>query len=170
MNNNMQILNEKVMAVCPIENVYFQEDGFIGIVYKDPDISTEQQKQAAQQVIDSWPLEEKKLEKLAKIDEEWNQIIAQGWNSNQGFTLGLSANDVALISGVFALAKEAAALSLPLPQIIALDNTAISFTSINEMVQLLLQYGSARAQLSSLFANRRKAVENATSIEEVDGV
>lgn len=60
-----------------------------------------------------------------------------------------------------------AALNLPLPQIIALDNTAISFNSIDEMVQLLLQYGSARAQLSSVFANRRKAVEDATTIEEV---
>lgn len=161
-------LDRAISKVCPIHGIAYLGEGNYRIDYKDE--ATEQQKQSAQQVVSEWPLQEKKLEKLTKIDAEWEAALAQGWNSNQGFTLGLSANDVALISGVFALAKEAAALNLPLPQIIALDNTAISFTSINEMVQLLLQYGSARAQLSSLFANRRKAVENATSIEEVDGV
>lgn len=164
----LNYLHELIEKVCPINGIADLGNDQYQIDYKDE--ATEQQKQFAQEVILQWPLKKKKIEKIIEIDAEWEAALAQGWNSNQGFTLGLSANDVALISGVFALAKEAAALNLPLPQIIALDNTAISFTSINEMVQLLLQYGSARAQLSSLFANRRKAVENATSIEEVDGV
>lgn len=164
----LSVLHNQIEKIVPINGVSQNRDGTFDIFYVET--PTDQQIVQVNQIISNWPLEKKKLEKLAKIDVEWNQTIAQGWNSNQGFSLGLSANDVALISGVFALAKEAAALNLPLPQIIALDNTAISFTSINEMVQLLLQYGSARAQLSSVFANRRKAVENATSIEEVDGV
>ena len=164
----LSVLHNQVEKIVPINGVSQNFDGIIEVFYVET--PNEQQLIQVNEIISAWPLEEKKLEKLAKIDAEWEQTIAQGWNSNQGFILGLSANDVALISGVFALAKEAAALNLPLPQIIALDNTAISFNSIDEMVQLLLQYGSARAQLSSVFANRRKAVENAISIEEVDGV
>lgn len=164
----LSVLHNQIEKIVPINGVSQNRDGTFDIFYVET--PTDQQIVQVNQIISNWPLEKKKLEKLAKIDVEWNQTIAQGWNSNQGFTLGLSANDVALISGVFALAKEAAALNLPLPQIIALDNTAISFNSINEMIQLLLQYGSARAQLSSVFASRRKAVENATSIEEVNGV
>lgn len=160
--------NDEINKIVKTHGLNLNNDGTFRIDYVNE--PTEEQIVAVNNLIQNYPLFCKKLEKLAKIDEEWNQTIAQGWDSNQGFTLGLSANDVALISGVFALAKEAAALNLPLPQIIALDNTAISFTSINEMVQLLLQYGSARAQLSSVFASRRKAVENATSIEEIDGV
>lgn len=164
----LSVLHNQIEKIVPISGVSQNFDGIIEVFYVET--PNEQQLIQVNEIISAWPLEEKKLEKLAKIDAEWEQTIAQGWNSNQGFILGLSANDVALISGVFALAKEAAALNLPLPQIIALDNTAISFNSIDEMVQLLLQYGSARAQLSSVFANRRKAVENAISIEEVDGV
>lgn len=167
MNNNMQVLNEKVMAVCPIENVYFQENGHIGIVYKDPDVSTEQQKQAAQQVIASWPLEEKKLEKLAQIDAEWEQTLAQGWDSGQGI-LGISASDVALLSGNFAMAKEAANLGYPIPSIITLNDQEIAFSDIQSMTIFMLQYGEYRSSISKTFAARRRAVQNATTVEEVE--
>jgi hypothetical protein len=166
MNNNMHILNEMVMAVCPIQNVYFEQDGYIGIVYQEPDISNEQQKQAAQEVISKWPLEEAKLEKLAKIDEEWNQTIAQGWDSGQGI-LGISAEDVALLSANFSMAKEAANLGYPIPPIITVDSQEISFSDIQSMTIFMLQYGEFRSSISKTFAARRRAVQNASTIEEV---
>ena len=166
MNNNMHILNEMVMAVCPIQNVYFQQDGYIGIVYQEPDISNEQQKQAAQEVISKWPLEEKKLEKLAQIDKEWQQVLSNGWDSGQG-VLGISAEDVALLSANFSMAKEAANLGYPIPPIITLDNQEISFSDIQTMTVFMLQYGEYRSSISKTFAARRRAVQNASTIEEV---
>ena len=68
---------------------------------------------------------------------------------------------------MFSLAKEAAALGLELPHLISMANTPISFTTIEEMTLLLLQYGQARSNMASSFAARRKAVADATTIEEL---
>lgn len=114
-------------------------------------------------------LEEAKFLKLAKIQNEWNQQLQQGWNSGRG-RLGLTAEDVALLSGAFALAKEANALGMPLPSLVTLENTLIEFQNLQEMTQLMLQYGSARSYLSIQFAAKRKAVEDAITVEEVEAI
>lgn len=114
-------------------------------------------------------LEEAKFLKLNEIENAWIQRVREGWDSGQG-RLGLTAEDVALLSGAFALAKEAAALGLPLPKLITQDDTTMSFETIAEMTTLLLQYGAARAQLSETFAERRKAVETATTLEELENL
>lgn len=114
-------------------------------------------------------LSQAKSRKLLQINNQWNQQLKDGWDSGQG-RLGLTAEDVALLSGAFTLAKEAAALSLPLPKLITLDDTTISFETLQEMTTLLLQYGAVRAQLSETFAARRKAVENATTLEELENL
>jgi hypothetical protein len=68
------------------------------------------------------------------------------------------------------LAKEAAALGLPLPSLISTTNTTVSFNNIQEMTNLLLQYGQARSALADAFAAKRKAVADATTVEEVNAV
>ena len=114
-------------------------------------------------------LSQAKARKLLQIQNEWNQQLQQGWNSGRG-RLGLTAEDVALLSGAFALAKEANALGLPLPSLVTLENTLIEFQNLQEMTQLMLQYGSARSYLSIQFAAKRKAVEDATTVEEVEAI
>jgi hypothetical protein len=69
--------------------------------------------------------------------------------------------------GVFSLAKEAAALGLPLPSLISMANTPITFSTIEEMTMLLLLYGQARSTMASEFAARRKIVQDATTVEEL---
>jgi len=117
----------------------------------------------------SLPLEAVRNNKLAQIDMEYRQQEAAGWDSGNGH-LGFTPSDVALISGAFALAKEAAALGLPLPKLITLESTTLSFATIQEMTTLLLQYGAARATLSETYAARRKAVEQATTLEELQAI
>ena len=119
-------------------------------------------------VIDS--LEEAKFIKLNQINNEWIARENAGWDSGQGFSLGITPSDVALLVGVFSLAKEAAALGLPLPSLISTTNTTVSFNNIQEMTNLLLQYGQARSALADAFAAKRKAVADATTIEEVNAV
>jgi len=115
-------------------------------------------------------LSQAKARKIQAINNEWLTLEKTGWDSGQGYYLGITPSDVALLVGVFCLAKEAAALGLELPHLISMANTPISFTSIQEMTLLLLQYGQARSNMASSFAARRKAVADATTIEEVNFV
>ena len=112
-------------------------------------------------------LSQAKAWSFQNIDNEWAALEKIGWDSGRGYRLGISPSDVALLVGVFSLAKEAAALGLELPHLISMANTPISFTTIEEMTLLLLQYGQARSNMASSFAARRKAVADATTIEEV---
>lgn len=114
-------------------------------------------------------LSQAKARKLAQINASWNQQLKTGWNSGQG-RLGLTAEDVALISGAYSLAKEASTLGLPLPSLVTLENTVIEFASLGDMTQMMLMYGAARSQLSIQYASKRKAVNDATTIDEVNEV
>lgn len=53
---------------------------------------------------------------------------------------------------------------------ITLDDQTIAFATIQEMTTLLLRYGAARAELSETFAARRKAVESAATLEELNAL
>ena len=66
------------------------------------------------------------------------------------------------------MAKEAANLGYPIPPIITLDNQEISFSDIQTMTVFMLQYGEYRSSISKTFAARRRAVQNASTIEEVE--
>lgn len=163
----LSALHNQIEKIVHINGVSKNRDGAIDVFYIET--PSEQQLIQVNQIISNWPLEEKKLEKLAKIDVEWYQKINKGWDSGKGI-LGISANDVALLSANFAMAKEAAALGLPIPSIITVENNQIDFNNIQEMTMLMMQYGAARAEMSKQFAARRRAVEAATTIEEVNGI
>lgn len=112
-------------------------------------------------------LELAKHKKLNDINNEWLTLERTGWDSGKGYHLGITPSDVALIVGVFSLAREASAMGLPLPGLISTENNTIEFETIQDMTVLLMHYGKARSDLANAFAARRKAVENATTIEEV---
>ena len=57
-----------------------------------------------------------------------------------------------------------------MPSIIAVNNSTVSFNDLSEMTLLLLRYGAARSQIAEEFAAKRKAVQDATTIEEVQAV
>lgn len=84
-----------------------------------------------------------------------------------GYYLGITPSDVALIVGVFSLAREASAMGLPLPGLISMENNTIEFEIIQDMTVLLMNYGKARSDMAKEFAARRKAVSDATTIEQV---
>ena len=113
-------------------------------------------------------LSQAKARKIQAINNEWITLEKIGWDSGRGYHLGITPSDVALLVGVFSLAKEAAALGLELPHLISMANTPIGFATIQEMTTLLLQYGQARSNMASSFAARRKAVADATTIEGVN--
>lgn len=161
----LSVLHQEIEKIISISGISKNFDDTIEVFYVSP--PNDEQLKKINELIAKFPLEEKKLQKLEKIEKEWKQLEITGWDSGQGH-LGLSASDVALLSGAFALAKEAAALGLPIPPIITKEDNQINFASIQEMTALLLQYGAARSLMSAEFAARRRAVANAATLTEVE--
>ena len=176
------MLNQVSVSIIVVDNNYSItlnaiDDSNVSRTIKMPvDVSSDEGlfitnliNQAWDYISDAEPdeLSQAKAKKLQAINNEWLALEKTGWDSGQGYYLGITPSDVALLVGVFSLAKEAAALGLELPHLISMANTPISFSTIQEMTTLLLQYGQARSNMASSFAARRKAVSDATTIEQV---
>jgi len=104
---------------------------------------------------------------LQNVDSDWAVLEKTGWDSGKGYHLGITPSDVALIVGVFSLAREASAMGLPIPGLISMEGNEIEFETIQDMTVLLMYYGKARSDLAKEFAARRKAIQDATMIEEL---
>ena len=112
-------------------------------------------------------LDQAKLDKLTEIDEDWKGILNTGFETPEGWSLGITTDDVALLNGAYSLAKEAAALGSTDPVTILDTNGEPHSLSVAEMTPLMLAYGQARSELSGADAARRKLVKDATTIEEL---
>ena len=161
------IINEEISKFLPIRGISQNSDNSYEIIFHDG--TTEQQKQEAYAILSKIPLILAKKEKLQQIDADFENITKQGWDSGQGFSLGITAQDVSLLVGLFVLAKEASAMGLNPPPVIDMNGGIHTFT-MQQLTMLMLQYGQARSQISANDATRRKAVENATTIEEVNNI
>lgn len=164
----LSILHKEIEKIIPIDGISQNYDGSLNVFYKEK-TPTEDELKKINLIISNWPLEEKKLKRLDEIDSKWISIIEKGWDSGQGH-LGLKAEDVALLAGNFALAKESAALGGPIPPLVTEENNIITFNTIHDLTMLMLAYGQARSMLSVEFAEKRKAVQNATTIQELEAI
>ena len=104
-------------------------------------------------------IDEKLAADQAKVefDSWWIEQIEQGFRSADGIRLGLTTEDVTLLTGNFVLAKEAAALGLDIPPVIDRDGIPHAL-DIEELTTLMLEYGQHRAALSAEYAQRRAAI------------
>ncbi len=112
-------------------------------------------------------LDKAKRDKLTEIDEAWKVTLNNGWQTPEGWSLGIHTDDVALLSAAYALAKEAASLGSTDPVVISDTDSELHSLSVAEMTPLMLAYGAARSQLSGGDAARRKLVKDATTVEEL---
>jgi hypothetical protein len=95
--------------------------------------------------------------RLAAVQAWFDSEIAAGFETADGWKLGLSQADVTLLTGNFVLAKEAAALGMPVPPVIDTDGVAHEMDEIEELTAIMLAYGQYRATLSAEYATRRAA-------------
>jgi len=163
----LSALTEYISKQIPIKGLSISSENTITINYYEN--TSETDKTEINNLIEKFKLENVKREKLKQIDSDFENTTKQGWDSGQGFSLGITAQDVSLLVGLFVLAKEAATMGLNPPPVIDM-NGGIHALSMQELTQLMLQYGQARAQISANDAMRRKAVENATTIEELNNI
>ena len=119
------------------------------------------------EIMDISELEQAKLDKLTEIDQDWKVTLNNGWQTPEGWSLGIHTDDVALLNGAYALAKEAASLGSTDPVTILDTNGEPHSLTVAEMTPLMLAYGQARSELSGADAARRKLVKDATTIEEL---
>ncbi len=168
MLENLNILHESIASIVPIHGVADNGDGTYRVDYIDP--PTPEQLDQVNSVIESWPLEKAKLEKLEEVDEEWKTTLEAGWQTPYGWSLGIDIADVALLNGNFVLAKEAASLGMANP-VFVVDRTGESHEfNLTDLTMLMLQYGQARAVLSSQDAAKRTVINNANTIEELENL
>jgi hypothetical protein len=166
MLENLNILHESIASIVPIHGVVDNGDATYRVDYiNDP---TQEQLDQVNAIIESWPLEKAKLEKLEEVDEEWKTILEAGWETPYGWSLGIDIADVALLNGNFVLAKEAAGMGITDP-VFMVDTTGEAHAfNLTDLTALMLQYGQARALLSSQDAAKRTAINNANTIEELN--
>lgn len=159
-------LHELINMITPIHGVADNGDGSYRVDYiTEP---TGEQTDAVNDILTSWPLEKAKLEKLEQLDKQWEVVLNNGWTTSYGWKLGLSIQDIVLLNGNFALAKEAASMGITDPVfVIDTDGESHEF-NLQDLTMLMLQYGQARAVLSSQDAAKRKEIKNATTIEELN--
>jgi hypothetical protein len=164
---DVEILHNLISEITPILGVGVENNSY-RVDYVDT--PTAEQLNQINNIISNLPLEKAKIEKLAQIDQDWETIVQNGWTTAYGWKLGISTQDVALLNGNFTLAKEASAMGINAPIfIIDTDGNSHNLT-LQELTILMLQYGQARASLSSQDANRRKAVKLAISIDELASI
>tara|TARA_R100000664_G_scaffold26378_1_gene36551 strand:+ start:297 stop:803 length:507 start_codon:yes stop_codon:yes gene_type:complete len=165
MNTYIENLHGLVSDVLAVQGVSDNEDGTYRIDYIDE--PTPAQLSEINAILDSWPLEKAKLEKLETVDGEWRAVLKNGWTTQYGWSLGLDIPDVALLNGNFVLAKEADSLGIS-GSVFVVDISGKSHElSFPELTALMLQYGQARAALSAEDASKRTAIQEANTIEEL---
>lgn len=94
-----------------------------------------------------------------EIEVWFESAIAEGYTTTGGWTLGLSNDDVSLLTGNYVLAQAAAAAGLDLPQVIDRKGVPHEIATIAELTSLMLAYGNYRASLSAEYAARKAALE-----------
>lgn len=94
---------------------------------------------------------------VVEFDSWWIEQIEQGFRSADGIRLGLTIEDVTLLTGNFVLAKEAAALGVDIPPVIDKDGVPHAL-EIDDLTTLMLEYGQHRAALSAEYAQRKAAI------------
>ena len=108
--------------------------------------------------------------KLNQLSTYFENLINNGWTTPYGWKLGITTQDIALLNGNFTLAKEASNLGITDPIfVIDTDGESHEF-NLQDLTMLMLQYGQARAALSSQDAAKRKAINNATTLEELNNL
>lgn len=115
-------------------------------------------------------LEDLKNIKFRQLDDEWNMIITSGWPTPYGWKLGLTSNDISLLTGNFILAKEAYSMGLG-DSFVVVDTDGMAHElNLADLTALMLQYGQTRALLSTQYANTRLIIKNCTTIEELNNI
>lgn len=166
------MLNYLYQQIAAISNIAVLSESTSGVFieYYQDSLPSENQISQINTIISNWPLQKLKLEKIKILDNNWKQKIKIGWQTPTGYSLGIDISDVALLNGAFTLAKEANNIGIDDPaSIVDIDGQSHTM-NLDDFTLLMLAYGQARASLSNSYANLKRAINEASSIEELDAI
>lgn len=99
-----------------------------------------------------------KKKALADLEKWFQETTLPGFETEDGWRLGMTPQDVTLLTGYYVLAKEAAAMGLPIPPIIDKDGVPHDIEEIEELTAIMLGYGQRRAEISAEYAAKKAAI------------
>jgi hypothetical protein len=162
---NAIALHAAINAIAPIDGVSGVGDNMAmyRIDFK-PDATPEQISEA-QAFLANWPVYRDRQRAIAaaqtQIDEWFTAQIAEGCAVSAGFVLGMTNNDVILLTGNYVLSQTVAALGAPLPDIIDTAGVPHQLENLESLTQIMLEYGQYRASLSALYAAKKAELAEA---------
>lgn len=108
--------------------------------------------------------------KAKELENWWDTTIANGYATPEGWKLGLTTDDVTLLTGAFLLLKEGVNLGLVSTTTI-IDTDQVPHTlDLSTMTMLMLGYGNYRSNLSGtrvLLHNQILAATNETELDSI---
>lgn len=165
----LNVLLDQIRVILPIKAIT-EFNSIVNIEYHSDNLPSESQLSQINAIISNWPLQKLKLEKIKTLDNNWKQRLATGWQTPDGYSLGIDISDVALLNGAFTLAKEASNMGITDPiNIVDIVGNSHSM-SLQDLTILMLQYGQARASLSNSYATIKQSINSASSQEELESI
>lgn len=165
----LNILHNKISQIADIISIEKIGDSY-SIQYVDTNSITENQLAQINNIIENWPLDLAKINKLQLLDNKWSEDIKNGFTTIYGWKLGLTNNDVTLLTGAFLLGKEAHNMNIS-NSVTIIDIDGISHNiQIHDLTLLMLQYGQYRTDLSTSYSSKKHLIENANSISELENI
>jgi hypothetical protein len=156
LSEDMKTLHDAIHAIAPIDGLSIIDNQPADIGYLTP--PTPEQAAQIAAIISGWDNLRAKNAQLREIEANWQTTISAGWTTPYGWKLGLTVQDITLLTGAFILAKEAASLGLTDPAVV-IDTDGVSHElSATDLTALMLQYGQARAALSANYAAQKAAI------------
>ena len=165
----LNILHEKIDEIITIAGVTKSPDGSYQIHYENETPNPTQQQQI-DQIIQNFPVEILRIQKIEELDNNWQEVLKNGWETPYGWKLGIDNQDVTLLTGAFILAKEANNMGLSTTGTVIDMGGKSHELSLQDMTVLMIQYGQFRSQLSSQDALKRVLINNAISIEDLEQI
>lgn len=163
----LNILHKKINDILPIISIVY-ENNLYNIQYVNN--PTADQLTIINNILNDWPLEEAKYIKISELDVSWSKKLKDGWLTPLGWKLGLSTEDVTLLSGAFILAKEASEMGITdLATIVDLNGVSHSIM-FSDFVSLMLQYGQYRTTISLWYSDKLSQIKACSTIQQVNNI
>lgn len=159
---------DQLNQIHPVTSLYENNENLY-VEFSDY-IPTESETLLINNILSSWPLVKAKSNKIVLLDNNWREIVKTGWQSPNGYNLGIDVSDVALLNGAFTLAKEASNIGINDPATIVDINGQSHSMSLQDLTLLMLQYGQARSLLSNTYATIKQSINSASSLEELESI
>lgn len=165
----LNILHKKINEIISIISIEESNSGY-HIIYTDNSQLNNNILTQINNILDSWPLDKAKLDKIQELDINWKSVINEGWVTPYGWKLGLQNADITLLTGAFLLAKEANSMGLSNISTIIDFNGISRSLNLNDLTQLMLLYGEYRSQISSKYSNIQALISQAVSTQTLNNI